>query len=112
MRVITKIRKGWLIVPLISVVFSSSVAIAQDVRQVETNGTIGFTGVYEPIGTPDPAPPETIVRPPITEVAKPEGSLPQTNTVTNHWLIYLGITLLSFVFFIWKRNKKEQTNEN
>jgi LPXTG-motif cell wall-anchored protein len=85
---------------------------ATELHQVETEGSIGFTGTYVPIGTPDPAPPESIEKPPVTELAKPEGSLPQTNTVTNHWLIYLGITLLSFVFFIWKRNKKEQTNEN
>ena len=45
--------------------------------KLKQTGLLGFTGVYEPIGTPDPAPPETIVRPPITEVAKPEGSLPQ-----------------------------------
>ncbi|MDF2536392.1 MAG: hypothetical protein K0R18_2554, partial [Bacillales bacterium] len=70
--------KIWSIATLMIATFSSNIAVAQEVQQVETNGTIGFTGVYEPIGTPDPAPPETIVRPPITEVAKPDGTLPQT----------------------------------
>ena len=102
--------KGWFIATLIIAAFSSNIAVAQEVQQVETNGTIGFTGVYEPIGTPDPTPSESIVRPPITEVAKPGGTLPQTNESVNSWLIWLGGLLISFVFLLWKRNRKQIQN--
>lgn len=78
-----------------------------EVQSVETQGTIGFTGVYEPIGTPDPKPPGNSERPPITEVAKPDGRLPQTNDAGNSLFIWVGVFMLSFVFLLWKR-KKEQ----
>ncbi|TPR55095.1 LPXTG cell wall anchor domain-containing protein [Enterococcus sp. OL5] len=99
--------KRWAIATLMITVFSSNIAVAQEVQQVETNGYIGFTGVYEPIGTPDPTPPESIVRPPITEVAKPGGTLPQTNESVNSWLIWLGGLLISFVFLLWKRKRRK-----
>lgn len=75
------------------------------VHSVETEGSIGFTGTYEPIGTPDPKPPEQIVKPPITET-NPGGSLPQTNTIAHSWLLWLGLTLVGFV--LYKRNKNKQ----
>ncbi|MFP8918503.1 LPXTG cell wall anchor domain-containing protein [Enterococcus innesii] len=106
----SKKLKGWLITTLVITTFSSNIAFAQEVQQVETNGTIGFTGVYEPIGTPDPTPPESIVRPPITEVSKPGGTLPQTNEIVNSWLIWLGGLLISFAFLLWKRNRKKIQN--
>ncbi|AUJ87113.1 hypothetical protein CXM95_17365 [Enterococcus sp. CR-Ec1] len=99
--------KGWLMATLMIVIFSSNMAVAQEVQQVETAGTIGFTGVYEPIGTPDPTPPESIVRPPITEVAKPGGILPQTNDNGSSRLLWLGILIISFVFLLWKRKNKQ-----
>lgn len=102
--------KIWSIATLMIATFSLNIAVAQEVQQVETNGTIGFTGVYEPIGTPDPTPPESIVRPPITEVAKPGGTLPQTNEIVNSWLIWLGGLLISFAFLLWKRNRKKIQN--
>ena len=83
---------------------------AVEVPQVETNGTIGFTGVYEPIGTPDPTPPESIVKPPITEVAKPGGTLPKTNEAVASWLKWLGVLLLSFAFHLWKQKNKQIQN--
>lgn len=81
------------------------------VQSAETEGTIGFTGVYEPIGTPDPKPPEHIVKPPTTGTTKPGGSLPQTNSETNDWLLWLGLLLVSFVFYQKRRrNKLQHTN--
>lgn len=106
----TKKLKGWFVVTLMIAAFSSNIAVAQEVQKVETAGTIGFTGVYEPIGTPVPTPPESIVRPPITEVAKPGGTLPQTNENMNSWLIWLGGLLISFAFLLWKRNRKKIQN--
>ena len=105
--------KGWFITVLMITVFSSNRAIAQEVQQVETNGSIGFTGVYEPIGTPDPTPPETIVRPPITEVAKPGGLLPQTNDTTSYWALCLGLAILIFFFLLFKlKTNKYNTKKN
>lgn len=65
---------------------------ASEVRQVETQSTIGFTGTYVPIGTQDPIPP-------VTEIARPDVLLPQTNTVTSHWLLEWGILILSLGFW-------------
>ncbi|MFP8918591.1 LPXTG cell wall anchor domain-containing protein [Enterococcus innesii] len=103
-------KKKWVILISILFVLQSSIAYAGEIQQVETNGTIGFTGVYEPIGTPDPTPPESIVRPPITEVAKPGGTLPQTNDSGSSKLIWLGTLIISFVFIIWKRKNKQLQN--
>lgn len=85
-------------------------ANGSQVRSVETEGTIGFTGVYEPIGTPDPKPPEHIVKPPAP--TKPGGSLPQTNSETTVWLLWLGLLLVSVVVYLKRRNKQQHTNEN
>lgn len=86
--------------------FSLPSVSAKEVQQVETEGSISFTGTYVPIGTPDPTPPESIKEPPVTEIAKSEGVLPKTNTITNDWLIGLGLLMLSLVFFIWKQKKQ------
>lgn len=83
---------------------------ATAVQSVESEGSIGFTGVYEPIGTPDPKPPEHIVKPPATETTKPGGSLPQTNSETHSWLMWLGVLLVGFVFYKSRRNKQQNTN--
>lgn len=103
-----KKRKGRLVVAIAIFIFPFTMVSATEVQQVETTGTIGFTGVYEPIGTPDPTPPESIVRPPITEVAKPDGTLPQTNELSHPGFIWLGILILSMVFLLWIRRKKEK----
>ena len=84
---------------------------AKEVQTVETPANIGFTGVYEPIGTPDPEPPKDIERPPISEIAKPDGSLPQTNSVRDTKMVWLGIWLLIFIFLLWKRKKQTQNVE-
>lgn len=86
--------------------FSLPAVSAKEVQQVETEGSVGFTGTYVPIGTPDPTPP-------VTEIAKPEGSLPQTNTIQSNELIWLGLLILGFVSFIWRQKKQQlkQTNE-
>lgn len=86
--------------------FSATVVYGTEAQNVETQGSIGFTGVYEPIGTPDPEPPESIERPPIKDIAKPGGSLPQTNTTSSKWLVWLGISIISIVSLSWKRKKQ------
>lgn len=83
---------------------------AVEVERTETTGSIGFSGVYQPIGTPDPTPPESIVRPPINDVAKPGERLPQTNEIGHPWFLWLGILIISFVFLLWKRKNKQLQN--
>lgn len=100
--------KRWIFIILMIGLLPFNVVHGSEVQQIETAGTIGFTGVYKPIGTPDPKPPESIVRPPITAIAKP-GILPQTNEGQNSRLIWLGILLISLVFIIWRREIKQNT---
>ncbi len=83
---------------------------AKEVQQVETSGAIGFTGIYEPIGTPDPQPPGSIVRPPIADVAKPSGTLPKTNEREHPRLIRLGVLLIGISFLLWERKNKPIQN--
>ena len=83
---------------------------ATQVRAVETEGSIGFTGTYVPIGTPDPKPPVVIDQPPMQDIAKPGGSLPQTNVETHSWLLWLGVFIISIVFLLWKRKNDENKN--
>lgn len=96
-----------LFMPIVSVV-------ATEVSHVETNGTIGFTGHYEPIGTPDPLPPDRASKPGIIEQAKPSGLLPQTNSTSHSWLTCLGISIISLLLLVWKQKKKQniQLNQN
>lgn len=47
---------------LLLLVYTPQVVYGVEVRSVETEGTIGFTGVYETPGTPEPAP-EVEVKP-------------------------------------------------
>ncbi|WP_429972404.1 LPXTG cell wall anchor domain-containing protein [Enterococcus sp. AZ015] len=105
-------RKEGLVFVIILIFFPCIMINATEVQKVETNGTVGFTGVYEPIGTPDPTPPGSMVRPPITEGAKPGGILPQTNDNVSSWLQSLGSLSVSFVFLLWKRKKNHIKNEN
>ena len=86
--------------------FSLPAVSAKEIKQVETEGSIGFTGTYVPIGTPDPTPP-------VTEIAKPKGSLPQTNTTQRNGLIRSGLLVLGFVSYLWRQKKQQlkQTNE-
>ena len=76
---------------------------------LETEGNVGFTGTYTPIGSPDPTPHENEDKPPTTGIAKPEGTLPQTNDIDSSWLPYVGIFIISFVFFFWKKSSQQKT---
>ncbi|MEB5953168.1 LPXTG cell wall anchor domain-containing protein [Enterococcus innesii] len=102
----------YIIMTLVMAFFSTSSAFSDEIQRVETNGKIGFTGVYEPIGTPDPTPPESIVKPSITEETNTNGTLPQTNDNESSWFLWLGILIISFVFLLWKRENKQIQNYN
>ncbi|MHA6059353.1 LPXTG cell wall anchor domain-containing protein [Enterococcus mundtii] len=78
---------------------------AREVRSIETEGNIGFTGVYEPIGTPDPIPPENIVKSPTNDPQKSDGLLPKTNDTDNLWLKWAGIFIISITILLWNKKK-------
>lgn len=88
-----------LIVGLLIQVSIPQISHAAQVQAVETEGSIGFTGTYVPIGTPDP-------KPPIQEITKPDGSLPQTNMTTRSWVHWLGMLLVGLVLWLHKTRKQ------
>lgn len=94
---------AWLIVPVD--------VFATETRIVETEGSVGFTGSYQPIGKPEPNPPESIEQPPISDIAKPGGSLPQTNSTNNPWLIVIGGSILWFCLIWVRQQKRKQLSE-
>lgn len=87
-------------------IFSVSLVAVSEVQALETTGQVGFTGVYEPIGTPDPAPPDITVKPPTIGNEKPSSLLPQTNDLTESWIGWLGMLIVCVVFILWKRKKR------
>lgn len=65
---------------------------AASVQSTESEGSIQFSGHYEPIGTPDP--------PPVL-ITQTGGKLPQTNTILqNHSLILIGLLIIILVVII------------
>lgn len=88
-----------LIISIISLSSFNKVA-AKEVQQVESEVKIGFTGVYEPAGLPNPAPPKI-------EREQIESTLPQTNTIKSSWITQLGFVFIGMNFVIWKRRQKK-----
>lgn len=97
-------------------VYAPLVVYGTEVRSVETEGTIGFTGVYETPGTPVPAPevevkpnfPKEIAQSP-SEIRKSEhNKLPQTNESQMSTWKMLGILIIvvTLGFWFWKHKKK------
>jgi len=103
-------------------VYAPLVVYGTEVRSVETEGTIGFTGVYETPGSPEPAP-KVEVKPSFTkeiaqsplEVRKSEHKrLPQTNENHMNILKMLGllITVVTLSFWFWKKQKEKINKES
>lgn len=92
---------------LIVTLFTGPIGRAQEVSSIETEGSVSFTGIYEPIGNPDPAPPENDDNPP---VVNPEGSLPQTNDSVQEWIFWLGVLIIIILYFLrrMKNNNKKK----
>ncbi|MBE6168225.1 MAG: hypothetical protein E7152_01015 [Enterococcus casseliflavus] len=63
-------------------------------RSTETEGTVGFTGIYKPVDQPEPSPPTGPVPLPPQDTGKPGGQLPQTNFIQRLDWVILGSLLL------------------
>lgn len=96
--VVTGCLLGLLILGLPSNVQSSSV------QSAETEGSIHFSGRYEPIGTPDPPP---------TDSAKPPtgGTLPQTNSIMHHQWLWLGVLFVTLAVTVGVKRNTQNTKK-
>lgn len=72
------------------------------VQSVESEGSVGFTGAYKPIGPPDPPPS------PSTSPPKPGGSLPQTNMTEGPLAGWFGSFLVAGVLLVVGNKRKKQ----
>lgn len=89
---------------------------ASEVRSVETGGSIGFTGNYSPVGTPDPTPiegitPIDVTKPFVTPRNNNRVLLPKTNTLTSCHLVFFGVLLILTIGVYWFRNQKTREKE-
>ena len=74
------------------------------VQSVESEGSVGFTGAYKPIGPPDP--------PPSTSPQKPGGSLPQTNMTEGSFAGWGGSFLVGGVLVVVGDKRRKATQKN
>ncbi|MGG5305311.1 hypothetical protein IGK16_002982 [Enterococcus pernyi] len=101
-------------------VYAPLVVHGTEIRSVETEGTIGFTGVYEIPGTPDPAP-EGAIKPDLPkEIAQHPSRgnhsisrrLPKTNESQKRIWSTFGLLLVITILGFWfRRHKKKKTNK-
>lgn len=74
------------------------------VQSVESEGSVGFTGAYKPIGPPDP--------PPSASPQRPGGSLPQTNMTERSFGVWGGSLLVIGVLLVVGNKRKKQQKIN
>lgn len=92
---------------------SSSIIYATEVHSVKTEGSIGFSGSYEPKGIPDPAPYSGTKQDYSIEIASSPTAisnghnLPKTNTAEDNRGFFLGVLLLIIIGFILKKKKED-----
>ncbi|AUB51691.1 LPXTG cell wall anchor domain-containing protein [Enterococcus mundtii] len=99
--------------------YAPLVVYGTEVRSVETEGTVGFTGMYEMPGDPVPAPeveikpdfPKEIAQQPSEERDASHRRLPKTNAQQMSSWIILGVFLVivTLSFWFWKYKKKKQS---
>lgn len=95
----------------LTMLFSLALNITAESSEVQTEGTVLFTGFYEPIGNPDPKPPTGVEteKPPY----KPGENLPQTNEQLQWFLSTWGIIIILLSVSLWwnKKNLNKIINE-
>lgn len=98
-----KLRR-WVVLTMTVWLTSMNIVTASESTPVQTEGTIGFTGVYEPEGAPNP-------KPSVPGVVRPEGVLPRTNTVKNTKMTLVGSIILGISFLMWKKKRDIEKNK-
>lgn len=100
-------------------VYAPLIVYGTEVRSVETEGTVSFTGVYETPGTPEPAP-EGAIKPDLPkEIAQLPSEvnhsisrrLPKTNEEQKRIWTMFGLLLIiaTLGFWLWKKEKNEES---
>ena len=82
-------------------IFISSETVSA--TSVESQSSVGFTGVYVPSSAPDPPPINLAKTNPVPSQSR--RYLPQTNAKNDHWLMGLGMLLVAFVGRSWFSRK-------
>ncbi|WP_242542574.1 MULTISPECIES: LPXTG cell wall anchor domain-containing protein [unclassified Enterococcus] len=103
-------------------IYMPLIVYGAEVRSVETEGTVSFTGVYETPGTPDPAPevgikpvlPKEITQPPSNVVQVDHIRLPKTSDSRMIAWKILGILIIvvTLSFWSWKHKSKKTKKES
>lgn len=75
---------------------------AVQIQSAETESTLNFTGIYVPIDTPDPTPPDGNETPSKDKYSI-TGSLSKTNEQRNSTLFCLGILLIGINMTVMKK---------
>ncbi|MGG5305750.1 hypothetical protein IGK38_000383 [Enterococcus pernyi] len=99
--------------------YAPLIVYGTEVRSVESEGEIGFTGDYETPGTPEPAPevevkpilPKEIAQPPSELIKSEHKRLPQTNESQMSTWKMLGIMIIVVTLSFWFWNHKKKTNK-
>lgn len=118
-----KHKKRYLLIiaMLLIQVYVPLVVYGTEVRSVETEGTIGFTGVYETPGRPEPAPegaikpdyfPKEIAQNPSESNRRTDKRLPKTNEKQMSALWGLLLVMATLGFWFWINKKKKQNKES
>lgn len=94
---------------ILAVLFTLQIPLSvygTQVQSVDSEGSVGFTGTYNPIGPPDP--------PPSTSPQRPGGSFPKTNTTEGSLGVWGGSLLVVGVLLGVgdKRNKHHKKSSN
>ena len=97
-------------------IYMPLIVYGAEVRSVETEGTVSFTGVYETPGTPEPAPevevkpvlPEEITPPPSNMAQVDHTRLPKTSDSQMITWKILGILIIVVTLSFWSRKHKNK----
>ncbi|WP_313537021.1 LPXTG cell wall anchor domain-containing protein [Enterococcus sp.] len=85
----------------LAIVWIPRLANAAQIQSAETESTLSFTGIYVPIGTPNPTPPDGIEKP-SEDKDSITGALPKTNEQRNIALFWFGILLITINITVMK----------
>ncbi len=103
-----KIKPHLLIISMFVVlIHAPHTMYGSEVKESTTEGSVSFSGIYQPIGAPDPSP-DYIARP--IDIENDQNvdnhtNLPKTNTVIKDVYRWLGLGIVGFLLY-WRTSKK------